>query len=107
MQGSSDVLDRAMHALHILEEADDLGDGLRERVAQLLGDSRDLRAQLGANVALDEVIDVVESHQNAERLVAQVNGRVDEQLMRELHDRTVRAANVLARTALRAKPRNN
>jgi len=64
-----------VHALHVLEEADDLGDGLRERMAQLLGDSRDLRAQLGADVAFDEVIDLVESDQGAERLVGQVNGR--------------------------------
>ena len=59
---------RAVDALHVLEQADHLGDRLRERVAQLLGDGGDLRADLGADVALDEVVDLIEPRERADRL---------------------------------------
>ena len=38
---------------------------------QLLRDGRDLCAHLGADVALDEVIDLVEAHQGPERLIGE------------------------------------
>ena len=98
-----DVLGGAVDALHVLEEADDLRDRLRERVAQLLRDGGDLRAHLRTDIALDEVVDLVEPNERAERRVGEVDSRVDEQLLRELDDGAVGAADVLARAALRAK----
>ena len=103
VQRGRDVLRAAVDALHVLEQADHLRDRLRERVVQLLGDRRDLRAHLGADVPLDEVVDLIEPHQRAERLVGEVHRRVDQQLLRELDDRAVRAADVPARAALRAQ----
>src|SRR4051812_3775312 len=41
VQGRSDVLYCAVDALHVLKQADHLGDWLGERVTQLFGDSRD------------------------------------------------------------------
>ena len=68
VQRGRDVLGGAVDALHVLEQADDLRDRLRERVAQLLRDGGDLRAHLGADVALDEVVDLIEPHERTERL---------------------------------------
>ncbi len=96
-----------MHALDVLQQADHFGDGLREGRAEFLGDCRDLGAHLGADVALDEVVDLVESHERAELLVGEVDGGVDEQLLRELDDGAVGAADVLARAALGAEPRDD
>ena len=42
---------------------------------ELLGDRGDLRADLGADVALDEVVDLIEPDQRPERLVGEVDGR--------------------------------
>src|ERR1700693_380948 len=42
----SDVLGGAVNARYVLEEADDFGHWLRERVIEFLGDGSDLRAQL-------------------------------------------------------------
>ena len=60
---------RAVNALHVLEQADDLRDRLRERVLKLLRDGGDLRADLRADVALDEVVDLIEPSERAERRV--------------------------------------
>ena len=48
------------------------------------------------DVALDQVVDLVEPDQLADVLVREVDLRVDEHLLRELDDRAVRAADVLA-----------
>ena len=104
MERCGDVLRRAVNALHVLQQANHLGDRLRERMFKLLRDGGDLRADLRANVALDEVVDLIEPRHRADRLVCEIDGRVDEQLLGELDDGAVRAADVLARAALRAKP---
>ena len=74
---------------------------------ELLGDGGDLGAHLGADVPLDEVVDLIEPHEGAERRVGEVHGRVDQELLRELDDGAVRAADVLARAPLRAQARDD
>ena len=107
VESRCDVFRRAVNALHVLQQADHLRDRLRQRVFELLRDGRDLRADLGADVALDEVVDLIEPGNGADRLVCKIDGRVDQQLLGELDDGAVRAAHVLARAALRAKPRDD
>jgi hypothetical protein len=107
VQRSRDVLGAAVDALHVLEQADDLRHRLRQRVVDLLRDGGDLRAHLGADVALDEVVDLIEPHEVAELGVGEVHRRVDEELLRELDDGAVRAADVLAGAALRAQARDD
>ena len=98
----------AVHALHVLEQADDLRDRLRERVVTSFGDGRDLRAHLGADVALDEVVDLVEPHQRRRAAAsARFTAGIDQELLRELDDGAVGAADVLARAALRAQARDD
>ena len=98
------VLRRAVNALHVLQQANHLGDRLRQRMFKLLRDGGDLRAHLRANVALDEIVDLIESGHEADGLVREIYGGVDEQLLRQLDDGAVRTADMLARAALRAKP---
>lgn len=64
-------------------------------------------AHLGANVPLDEVVDLIEPHERPARLLSEVHGGVDEELLGQLEDRAVRATNVLARTSLRAEARDD
>ena len=71
-----------------------------QRVIDNLRDGCDLRAHLGADVALDEVVDLVEPHEVADCPVGEVHRRVDEQLLGKLDDGAVRTADVLAGTAL-------
>ena len=95
-----------MDALDVLEQADRLRHRLRERVLDLLPDLVDLAADLAGDVAGDEVVDLVDPGERADRLGCQVDVRVDQELLGELDDRAVGAADVLARAALRsADPR--
>ena len=60
VERGSNVLRRAVHTLHILTRANHFGDWLRQRMFKLLRDSGDLRANLRANVAVDEIVDLIE-----------------------------------------------
>ena len=93
-----------MNALHVLQQANHLGDRLRQRVFKLLRNGGDLRPDLRANVALDEIVDLIEPGHGADWLVCKIYGRVDEQLLGQLDDGAVCAADMLARAALRPKP---
>src|SRR6185437_15197078 len=81
----------------------DLGDRLRERVAQLLRDGGDLGAYLRGDIAFHEVVYVVEANEGTERRTSEVNSRVDQQLLCQLDDGPVSATDVPTRAALRAK----
>ena len=107
VEGGGDVFGGPMDALDVLEEADGLGHGLRERVVQLLRIAAILAAHLAGDVALDEIVDLVEAGERAEGLVREVHGRVDEELLSELDDGAVGAADVLASAALRAQARDD
>ena len=71
----------------------------------LARDLGDLGANLRPDVALDEVVDLVEAREGADGLVGEVDSRVDQHLLGELDDRAVGAADVLARAALGAQAR--
>ena len=103
MQGSGDVLRRAVDAAHVLQQADGLGNGLGERVRDLAADIGDLGADLAANVAGDEVVDLVGPRKGADGGVGQGHIGVNQQLLGELDDGAVGAADVLAGTALGAQ----
>ena len=107
MKRCGDVFRRAVNALHVLQQANHLGDRLRKRVFKLLRYGGDLRPDLGADVALDEVVDLIEPRHGADWLACKIDGRVDEQLLGQLDDRTVCAAHVLARATLRPQPRDD
>ena len=100
---------RAVDALHVLQQADrpsrpaaPAGGRAPSAIAAIL--PRTSRA----DVALDEVVDLVEPRERRRPAAsARFDGRVDEQLLRELDDRAVRAADVLARAALRAQARDD
>ena len=107
MKCRRDVLRRTVNALHVLQQTDDLCDRLCQRMLELLREGSDLRTHLRADVVLDEVVDLVESDDGADRKFRQVHGGVDEQLLRKLDDGSVRAADVLARAALCAQARDH
>ena len=103
LQRGRDVLRRAVDALDVLEQADRLGHRLGERDASTSRlDPVDLAADLAGDVPRDELVDLVDARERADRLIGEVDVRVDEELLRELDDRAVRAADVLARAALRS-----
>ena len=63
-----DVLGRAVDAPHVLEQADGLGHRLGQGVRRPARDVVDLAADLAADVAGNEVVDLVDARQGADRL---------------------------------------
>jgi hypothetical protein len=107
MQRRRDVLGRAVDALHVLEQADGLRHGCASGwFTSVLIAAIFPRISL-ADVAGDEVVDLVDGRQLRRGLFGELHARVDEELLRELDDGAVRAADVLARAALGAKPRDD
>jgi hypothetical protein len=102
-----DILGTAMHTLHILQQADHLRDRLRQRMAQLLVNGGNLRADLRANVPFDKIVNLIKADELADLGISKVHGRVDQQLLGELDYRAVRAADMLARAALRSEARDH
>src|SRR5690606_35950646 len=107
MQGRSDVLRRSMDTLDVLEKANRFRYGLRERMRHLRLDRRDFAANLARNVARNEVVDLVDRRQLADRFLGELHTFMNQELLRELDDGAVRATYVLRRPALRAKPRDD
>src|SRR5712691_9471700 len=96
-----------MDAAYILEEADRLGHGLRERMVHLRADSGDLAPDLTGNIARHEVVDLVDTRERPERLGGEMDIGMDEELLREFDDGTIGTAYVLARPALSAQARDD
>src|SRR5581483_1543424 len=107
VQGGGDVLSATMHTLHVLQQADHFCDGLREWVVQLFRDRRDFRPHLGADIALDEVINLVQAGKGADRVVGEIHRGINQQLLGELDDGAVGSSDVLASTALGPHPRHD
>src|ERR1017187_1464597 len=94
-----------MDALYILEQANDLGRGLRHWVAQLPSNGSNLGANFRPDVAFDEIVDLIQSHQGSQLFVGQVDGRIDKQLLGKLDDGAVSTPDVLTQSALRTQTR--
>src|SRR5260370_1839635 len=73
-------------------------------MTQLLRDGGNLAPHLGADVALDEVVDLVETDQRAEGRLGEPDSRIYEELLREFDDGAVCATDVFARATLRTEP---
>jgi hypothetical protein len=54
----------------------------------------DLRADFRANIVLDQIVDLVQADQRAHRLFGEVHCRIDQQLLSQFDDRTIRTTNV-------------
>ena len=106
MQSSREILRRAVNTADVLKQADRLGDGLRQRVGDLLADIVDLAAHLAGDIPRHQVVHLVDPSQGTERLRREIDVRVNEKLLGELDDGAIGAANVLARSALRPQPRD-
>ena len=65
-----------------------------------LGISGDLAPDFAVDVRLDEVVDLGDRGKLSDRLIGEVDRRVDQELLGELDDRPVRPADVLARPTL-------
>jgi hypothetical protein len=76
-------------------------------VFELLRNGGDLCSHLRADISFDEVVDLIEPDDGAQGEIRKIDGGVDEQLLRELDDCSVRAADVLAGTALCAQARDH
>src|SRR5262249_547879 len=68
-------------------------------------DPVDLAADLARYIPGDEVVDLVDPREHADLLIREVDVGMNEELLRELDDRAVRPADVLARAARRAQAR--
>ena len=76
MERCRDVFGRAVNALHVLQQANHFGDRLRKRMFKLFRYGGDLRSDLRANVALDEVVDLIEPRHRADWLVCKIDRRL-------------------------------
>jgi hypothetical protein len=94
MEGGGDVFGGAVDALDVLEEANGLGNGLRERVVHGGFDGVDLTADFAGDVAGNEIVDVVQAGESAEGLVRDGGGGVDEELLSDLDDGAVGSADM-------------
>src|ERR1700722_16269834 len=104
MESRCNVLRCTANALYVLQQADHLGDRLGQGMFKLLRNGGDLRSNLRPDVAFDQIIDLIEPSHGPNRMVREVYGGVDQQLLRQLDDGAVCAADVLAGAALRAEP---
>ena len=91
-----DVLGGAMDALDELQKTDGLANRRARVGGHLAGDRGDLAPDLAVDVRLDQVIDLVNAGELADRLIGEVDRRVDEDLLGELDNRPVRPAHMLA-----------
>ena len=107
VEAGGHILGRAPDALHELEKADRLGYRLRLGMVDLGWDRGDLGADIGRDVALDEVVDVVEADERADILGRKPCLRIDQELLGQLDDRAVGAADVPAGAALGAQARHD
>jgi hypothetical protein len=107
MERRRNVFRRAVNTLHVLEQANHLGDWLCEGVLELLRNCGDLHPDFRADVSFDEVVDLIKPGHGANRLVREVYCRIDKQLLRQLDDRAVCATDMPAGAALRPEPLYN
>ncbi len=100
VQRGRDVVRRAVDTFDELEQADGLGHGLRHGVYFLGRDALDLVADVAVDVVAHQVVDVVDTHQVAYRMIAQSDLGMGQELLGQLDDRAVGAADVAAGPAL-------
>ena len=91
VEGRGDVLGGPVDALDELEQADGLADRGRQRMVDFLGDCGDLAPDFAVDVRLDEVINLGDGGELSDRLIGEIDRRVDQELLGELDDRPVRA----------------
>jgi len=107
VQAGRDVLRGAMEGGHELEQADGFGDFFGKGVCHFLGDTGNLAAQLAGDVPRDEVVDLVDACKCAHWQLTESNVPMNEQLLGELDDGAVGAADVATCAALGAQARND
>src|SRR5437016_14309584 len=107
MQSGCDVFGCPMNALHVLEEANDLRNRLSERIVEFLCDRGDLRSDLGSNVALDKIVNLVEANEFAYRLLSEIDGWVNQELLCQLDNGAIRPADMFTGAARSPETRND
>jgi hypothetical protein len=80
---------------------------LRQRVVNFVRDRNDLRPDVRSDIAFDQVVYLVQADQRADRRFGHHGRRIDQQLLRQLDDGAVGAADVLAGSALHPETRND
>src|SRR5436190_900118 len=81
--------------------------GMRSLLGKSDGWGRRCVSRRYGGVVLDEVVDPIEGGERADRQICDPHIRVDQELLGELDDRSVRAADVRADAALRSKARHD
>src|SRR5205823_3494281 len=80
------------------QQTDRLSDRVSKWVIHLSFDGVDLPADLARDVPGHELVDLINARKHADLLVAEVDVRMDEELLRKLDDRPVRTTDVFARS---------